>query len=205
MFNLSRPAIRAGVLVEAILLHTLTTMATAADETIQLTPTRVELLRSMQAPVRLFTIGTPVTQSRHPFRLELEGARAQAEDWLHDAGFSLLEERDGNGRHGYAVISGALVSAGPIIRLRARFGERHLPASMSVRSEMPAIGITMPWRQYSLEFESMQDATLGYVLMQSIQWSAPQQRIQWGFALPIAVRHGPSAGILLQLRVRLGG
>jgi hypothetical protein len=205
MFNISRRAVRAVVLAEAILLYTLTAMVSAADETIQLTPSRIELIHTTQEPVRLFTLGAPVTQSRHPFRVELEGARAQAEDWLHDAGFSLLEERDGDGRRGYAVISGALVSDGPIIRLRARFGERHLPANFRVRSEMPAIGITMPWGPYSLEFEGVQDSALGYVLMQSIQWSDPRRRVQWGFALPVALRHGPSVGALLQLRVRLGG
>ena len=205
MFNMSRRAIGAGVLAEAVLLHILTAVASAADQAVQSAPPRIELIHTTYAPVRLFTFQSPVNQSRHRFKLEIEGARLQAEDWLHDAGFSLLEERDGDGRRGYAVISGALVSEGPIIRLRARFGERQLPASLSVRSEMPAIGITMPWRQYSVEFEGVQDRSLGYVLMQSFHWSDPRRRVQWGFAVPVAIRHGLSVGALLELRVRLGG
>ncbi len=204
MHNLSRRAVGASVLAEAVLFHLMTAGVCAADPFTPSAPTHIELIDNTRPPIQLFTFASPVSQSRHRFKLELEGARVQAEDWLHDAGFSLLEERDGDGRRGYAVISGALVSEGPIIRFRARFGERQLPASMSVRSEMPAIGITMPWRQCSVEFEGVQDRSLGYVLMQSIHWGDPQRRVHWGFAVPVAVRHGLSVGALLQLNVRLG-
>lgn len=199
---MTQRVIGVGGVVQATLLWILAVAAGAADS---LPPqTRVELLQNADTNARMFTLDHVVGHSRHRFRLELEGARAQAEDWLHDAGFSLLEERDVEGHHTYAVISGALTIDGPAIQLRARLGQPALSAGMRLRSDRPAIGVVMPFSPYSLELEGLEDRSLGYVVMGTLRWTDAQQRVQYGLALPLAVGRGHSMGALLQLRVRFG-
>ncbi len=201
---MTRRVIDAGVFMEATLVCILTVARAAADplppQTTRQPP--VELFQNTDSAARLFTFDHSVGRSRHRFRLELAGARTQAEDWLHDAGFSLLEDHDVEGHHTYAVVSGALITDGPAVQLRARLGQPALSAGMRLRSDRPAIGVVLPSAPYSFEFEGLEDRTLGYVLMGTLRWSDPQQRVQYGLALPLAVGRGPSMGALLQLRVR---
>ncbi len=192
--------------MEATLLCILTVATAAADPLPPQTTRqpRVELFQNADSAARLFTFDHTVGRSRHRFRLELAGARAQAEDWLHDAGFSLLEDRDIEGGHTYAVVSGALITDGPAVQLRARLGRPALSAGMRLRSDRPAIGVVLPSAPYSFELEGLEDRSLGYVLMGTLRWSDPQQQVQYGISLPLAVGRGPSMGALLQLRVRFG-
>ena len=201
--------IRAGVLTEAALLWILTAAALAADPSQQLIaraePVRphVELFHNSDTAFRLFTLDRFVGRTlRHRFHLELDGARAQAEDWLHSAGFSLLEERDAEGRRSYSVISAALTSDWPVIRMRARLGQPQVSAGLHARREMPAIGVMVPWEQYTFELEGIQDKVRGYLFMGTLRWSDPQQRVQYGIALPVGVGAAASVGALLQVRVR---
>ena len=202
---MTRRAIGAGVLVEATLLFVFTSVSGAAelsppDKTSQ---PHIELFQEIETLARLFTLDRAVGHSRHRLRLELQGARAQAEDWLHDAGFSLLEERDLDGHHSYAVVSGALTTDWPVIRLRARLGQAAPFTGMRLRDDLPAIGVAVPYQRYTVELEGAQDRSLGYVVMGTLRWSDPQQRVQYGIALPLAVGRGPSIGTLFQLRIRL--
>jgi hypothetical protein len=163
---------------------------------------RIDLFPQVDQTVRL--VLTPgVFKSRHRFRIELQGARAQAEDWLHSAGFSLLEERDVEGRRSYAVLSGALISDGPLVRLHARVGNPQLWAGLHLRRAVPAIGVTMPWREFTVEMEGVADKTRGYLMMASLCRSDALQRVRYGIALPIAVGAHPSIGALFQLQVRI--
>jgi hypothetical protein len=144
------------------------------------------------------------SRSRHRWRAELQAARALAEDWLRDAGMSLLEERDADGRRTYAVLSGKLAESWPMLRLRARVGRPQLSSGMRPRREAPAVGITFPWKTYTLELEGLDDRDLGYSLLGVFRWGDASRRVQYGVALPVALEDGPSVGALLQVRVRLG-
>jgi hypothetical protein len=42
------------------------------------------------------------------------------------------------------------------------------------------------------------------MFMGTVRWSDPHQRLQYGVAFPVALGHGPSVGVLLQLQMRLG-
>jgi hypothetical protein len=165
-------------------------------------PHRLDLLHAQQVPLRAGVGTLQLKQPRDRLRLELVGARAQAEDWLRDAGFSLLEDRDGDGRRSYAVISQPLIGNGPVIRVHARVGRPQLSAGLTVRRDRPAFGMTMPWRRYTFELEGFDDQDEGYMLMGRFQWSDRQRRVQYGLALPVDVDNDPSIGILVQLRLR---
>jgi len=145
-----------------------------------------------------------VERARQRFRIELQRARAQAEDWLHDAGFSLLEERDSEGKRTYALLSGTLVADGPVIRFHARVGRPQLSAGLTVRRNRPAFGFTIPWQQYTVEMEALEDQELGYMLMGRFRWSDPQRRLQYGLAFPLSFEDGGSIGVVLQVHVRFG-
>lgn len=191
------------LLLEAVVVGILMAGSGAADELSGPTQgerPRFELFQRVET-ARL-TIGPPALQLQHRFRLELEGARAQAEDWLHDAGFSLLEERDGDGRNSYSVISAVLVADWPAVRVRARIGGPQLSAGLQVRRQTPAIGITLPLKAYNVELEGLQEKNLGYLLMGSLRWSDKTQRIEYGVSVPLAFKGGPTLGVLLQVRIR---
>jgi hypothetical protein len=155
-------------------------------------------------PARGLAFDPLVGRSQERFQLEFEGARSQAQDWLHDAGFSLLEERDNEGRRSYSVTSGALADDWPGIHLRARLGGSQLSAGLQPRHNAPAIAITIPWQRYTLEIEGSDDRALGYALTGTFRWSDPRNRVQYGVALPLALGGGPSAGALLQIGVHWG-
>src|SRR5882724_3319821 len=99
-----------AVAVQAVALWLMTSEPSAGGDTIP-------VHRARPAPINLFfQFDTPTPQPlavdryvgkrRHWLRLEVEGARLQAEDWRRDAGFSVLEERDAEGRRSYQVVSG---------------------------------------------------------------------------------------------------
>jgi hypothetical protein len=136
--------------------------------------------------------------------LEVEGAREQAQDWLHDGGFSLLEEKDQHGRSSYVVTAEALRRRVPTMRLRARMGRPQLSAGFRLNDQSPAIGVTIPWQRYTFELEGLNDRRLGYAFVGSARWSKPDQRLQYGLAMPVALSRGPSVGVILQLGVRFG-
>jgi hypothetical protein len=196
----------ASVLTEAALLCLLAS-AGAADRPSapsNLGRPPIQFFHDVQPPARLFTFDRPLGRSRHRFRLELEGARAQAQDWLHDGGFFLLEERDAEGRRSYEVRSHTLVTDWPVVRLRARVGQPQLAAGMRMRRNTPALGFTIPWQQYAFEFEGVEERSLGYLFLGTLRWADPSQRLQCGVAVPIAVGGNPSVGALLQIRMRIG-
>jgi hypothetical protein len=136
--------------------------------------------------------------------LEVEGAREQAEDWLHRGGFSLLEERDQHGRSSYVVMSDTFTRRVPTMRVRARMGRPQLSAGMRLSDESPAVGLTVPWQRYTFELEGLNDGRLGYAVVGSARWSKPNQRLQYGVAMPVAFSHGTSIGVILQFGVRFG-
>jgi hypothetical protein len=165
---------------------------------------RIEALPPEQPPARRPFFYTSVSKTRHRFKIELEGARARAENWLHDAGFSLLEGRDVHGKRTYTVISGPLTWHWPALRFRTRFGYPRLSAGLDPEPNMPAVGFVLLLEQVTVEFEGLDDKELGYILMGVLRWSGQSDRVQYGIALPIALERGGSAGALLQVRVRLG-
>ena len=136
--------------------------------------------------------------------LEVEGARDQAEDWLHQGGFSLLEERDQHGRSSYVVMSQTFSRRVPTMRIRARMGRPELSAGMRLNDESPAVGITVPWQRYTFELEGLNDGRFGYAVVGSARWSKPNRRLQYGVAMPVALSRGPSVGLILQFGVRFG-
>jgi hypothetical protein len=197
-----------AVAVQAVALWLMSTEPSAAGD-------RAPLPRVRAAAINLFIqLDTPVLQPlaidrsvgkpRHWLRLEAEGARLQAEDWLRDAGFSLLEERDAEGRRSYQVVSSTPTDESPGARVHARIGLPQLSAGLRPRREMPAIGAMIPWHQYALELEALDERKVGWELMGRVRWSAPDEQLQYGIALPVAVRGGPSLGVLFQVRLRWG-
>ena len=165
----------------------------------------IRLLEEADAPsVRLLEIGRPLERPQHWVRMELKNARAQAESWWNDAGLSLLEERDPEGRRRYQLTSGVLTDSWPTLRLRARVGKPELSAGLRLRRNAPALGFTVPWQQYTFELEGLEDRDLGFAFTGSMRWSDPKGAVQYGLAFPLAFRAGPSIGVLLQIGVRLG-
>jgi hypothetical protein len=138
---------------------------------------------------------------RHRLYLELDGARAQAEDWLRQGGFALLEERDLDNRRSYQVVSNPTTDW-PGVRLHARIGRPQLSAGLQPRRQIPALGISIPWERYEFQLEGLSDHRFGWALLWQLQWSDAQRRVQWGVALPLGISHGPSVGALFQLRLR---
>lgn len=202
---MTRRVVGAAVLAQTAVLCVLTAPAGAADSDppsawFQRPP--IELFQNVDRAVRVFSINPRVGGSQHRYRLELEGARAQAQDWLHEAGFSLLEERDVEGQRSYAVLSGALVAEWPMVRLRLRMGAPQLSAGLRVRQSVPAVGLTIPWRDYAFDLEGVQEKNLGYLFMATLSRTDPHGRFQYGIAFPMAVGSGPSVGALLQVRMR---
>lgn len=168
-------------------------------------PREIRLLQDADAPtIRLLDTGRALERPKHWVRMELQAARAQAEDWLKDAGLSLLEERDPEGRRRYQLTSDVLSDNWPLLRLRARLGRPELSAGLRVRRDVPAVGITVPWQRYAFELEGLADHDLGYAFTGSMRWSDPQGSVQYGLAFPLAFRGGASIGVLLQFGVRLG-
>jgi len=136
--------------------------------------------------------------------LEVEGAGRQAEDWLDDGGFSLFEERDQHGRRSYVMVSNTFSRRMPTMRLRARMGRPQLSAGLRPSGDSPAIGVTVPWQSYTFELEGLNDRRLGYAIVGSARWSEPNQRLQYGIAMPVALSSGPSVGLILQVGIRFG-
>lgn len=136
--------------------------------------------------------------------LEVDGAREQAEDWLHRGGFSMLEEKDQHGRSSYVVMSDTFSRQVPTMRVRARVGRPQLSAGLRPSDRSPAIGVTVPWQHYTFELEGLNDRRLGYAFVGSARWSQPDQRLQYGIAMPVALSRGPSVGVIFQLGVRFG-
>jgi hypothetical protein len=199
-----RRAFGTGVLAKAAVLSVLAIGAAAAEQTavgVAAKATRIELFQPAYPAATLLSLrNAGLSQPR--LRLEFEGARAQARDWLHDAGFSLLEDRDSVGGRRYQLISGALVADLPALQLRARLGRPLLAAGVPVRRSVPAIGVTMPWREYSFEMEGHGAKNPGYRFMATVYRS--DRRVQYGIALPVALGSPLSMGLLLQLRVQFG-
>jgi hypothetical protein len=188
----------AGVVITA----TLVAAGDAAASDVQ--GWRIETLRPEQPPARRPLFFASTSKARHRFKIELEGARVRAENWLHDAGFSLLEGRDAHGKRTYTVISGPLTWHWPALRFRTRFGHPPLSAGLDPRRNTPAVGFVLLLEQVTLEFEGLDDKELGYTLMGVLRWAGRNDRVQYGIAVPIALEAGGSAGALLQVRLRLG-
>jgi hypothetical protein len=136
--------------------------------------------------------------------LEVDGAREQAQDWLHRGGFSMFEQKDQHGRRSYVVMSDTFSRRVPTMRMRARVGRPQLSAGLRPSDRSPAIGVTVPWQRYTFELEGLNDRRLGYAFVGSARWSRPDERFQYGIALPVALSSGPSVGVILQLGVRFG-
>ncbi|MBI4517118.1 MAG: hypothetical protein HY699_15030 [Deltaproteobacteria bacterium] len=154
--------------------------------------------------VFLSVAADPKRARRHRLQLEVAGARVQTEDWLRAAGFSLLEQRDGEGRRSYTVVSDALAAQWPEVRLRAQFGGPQLSAGLRSRRGPVSVALTIPWQGYAVELESREDRTFGYSLLVALRSRDRQQRLQYGLALPMSLERAPNFGIVLQLRLRLG-
>jgi hypothetical protein len=197
-----------AVAVQAVALWLMTSEPSASGETIPLPrarPAQINLFLQFDThALQPLAADRYVQQPRHWLRLEAEGARVQAEDWLRDAGFSLLEVRDVEGRRSYQVISSTPTDESPGVRVHARIGLPQLSAGLQPRREVPAIGAMIPWKRYAFELEALDDRRVGWEVMGRVQWSNPNERVQYGVALPLALRGGPSVGVLFQVRMRWG-
>ncbi len=210
---MTRHQLRAGAFVQAVALWA--SIAAAGTDTNTDTSTKLPAQpadRASGATVELFRFEDKrlapqvdarlLREPRHRFYLEVDGAGAQARDWLHTAGFALFEQRDGEGRRSYQVM-GAVADDWPTVKLHARVGGPQLSAGLNPRREVPALGFTIPGETYTLELEGLKDRRLGTALMARIRWGDARQRVQYGIALPLAVSGTPSVGVLLQLRIAL--
>jgi len=198
----------ASVFVQAVALWVLAASSSAGSDTLPAHPARpkeIELLHLTEARgAPRLVVREPVRRVRHRFSAEMNGARAQAEDWLRTSGFSLLESRDSEGRRSYELISGTLASQAPAMRFHTRIGRPRLSSGLRPSRKVPALGLTIPGDTYTVELEGLRDSDFGWALMGSVRWGDPHQRVQYGIALPIMVGDTSSVGALLQLRVRFG-
>jgi hypothetical protein len=198
-----------AVAVQAVALWLLTSEPSAGGDLIptpRARPAEINLFLQFDTPSssRPLAVDRYLRQPPHWLHLEAQGARLQAEDWLRDAGFSLLEERDSEGRRSYQVISSTPTDESPGVRFHARIGLPQLSAGLEPRRNMPAIGAMIPWKRYAFELEGLNEHRLGWELMGRARWSAPDEHLQYGIAIPLAVRGGPSVGVLFQVRMRWG-
>jgi hypothetical protein len=197
-----------AVAVQAVALWLMTSEPSAGGDTIPLPrarPAEINLFLQFDTHALQPLAGAPyVRQPRHWLRLEAEGARVQAEDWLRDAGFSLLEERDVEGRRSYQVTSSTPTDESPGVRIHARVGLPQLSAGLQPRREVPAIGAMIPWNRYAFELEALDDRGVGWEVMGRVRWTNANEHVQYGVALPLALRGGPSVGLLFQVRMRWG-
>ena len=203
---MNRHVLRAGMFVEACVLWILAAACSSASESQSVTSTSSPAIDLFHLHVlRVFpeSAHPAVPQARHWFSLEIAGARAQAEDWLHANGLSLLEDRDSEGRRSYQVMSQNLATDSQTVQFHARLGGPQLSAGLRPRREIPALGITVPAQAYAFELEGVKDRALGTALMTRISWSGPQRRLQYGIAVPLAISGTHSIGVLFQLRLKL--
>ena len=211
---MTRHQLRAGAFVQAVALWAST--AAAGTDTYTVTDTQARMLsvaRPSRAVVELFQFEAKrvapqadarlLREPRNRLYLEVDGAGAQARNWLHTAGFALFEQRDSEGRRSYQVMSGAVADDWPTIKLHARVGGPQLSAGLNPRREVPALGLTVPSENYTMELEGLKDRRLGTALMARIRWGDARQGLQYGIALPVAVSGTHSVGVLLQLRIAL--
>lgn len=135
--------------------------------------------------------------------LQLSGARSQAADWMADGGVSLLKDRDAHGSKRFTMASGALTTKWASLHFRARVGRPEMSAGLQPRRHAPAFGVTIPWDQFTLELEAMDDKDFGYSLLTGMRWSQPGRRVQYGVALPMSIGDDPSVAAILQILIRL--
>lgn len=205
---MARYEMRAGAVLQTMVLWLLAAGSSfGADQlpSLQDRPASLDLFHLADVPsARALAVGQLGGKARQRFYVELAGARSQAQDWARDAGFQLLEDRDGEGRRTYQLISGTLGSEWTPVRLHARLGLPQLSAGMRQRRNVPAFGASIPWQRCALEIEALQDRRLGWAVMSRFHWSDPKQRLQYGVALPLKIGGSPSVGVLLQLTLRWG-
>lgn len=203
---MTRHRLRAGVFMQAVvLLLSSAAPGTGSDtQPVERTPRAVlDLFHFEDKRLAPQTDAGLLRPTRHRLYLEVDGARAQAEDWLHTAGFFLFEQRDSEGRRSYQMMSGALADDWPTVQLHARVGGPQLSAGLQPRRDVPALGLTIPGKTYTLELEGLKDRRLGTALMAHLRWSDARRRIQYGIAVPVALGGDHSVGVLVQLRVSL--
>jgi hypothetical protein len=146
---------------------------------------------------------TEVEGPRSWIKLQLSGVRNRASDWVDDSGFSLLKDRDSYGKSRYTMATGALATKWGSFYLRARVGRPEMSAGLRPRRHAPAFGITVPWQQFTFELEALDDKEFGYSVLTGLRWSHPNQRVQYGVALPLSIGDGPSVAAILQVLIRL--
>jgi hypothetical protein len=134
---------------------------------------------------------------------EAAGPRRQTEDWLNDAGFSLLEQRDAEGKRSYEVLSNDSATNWGKVQMHARIGRPYQSAGFDVRREFPALGVTIPLEPCTFELEGLNDHDLGWLLMARAGWSA-NERLQYGVAVPLALGQDPTFGVVFQVRMHFG-
>lgn len=201
---MSRHGSFAGLLAETLVFGFIVAAADAAETSegrLTRQPTQIELFQALDTSAwrQLSWNITPLPQR---FHLELNGARASAEDWLRDAGLSVREERDPEGHRSYTVLSDTLLSADPVIRLRAQVGRPELAAGLRLRQNSATLGLTIPWQRYVVELEGVDDRSLGCVFLGSLRWRDAHDHLQYGVAVPIAAGRAPAVGVLLQLHLQ---
>lgn len=203
---MTRHTLRASVVMQAAVMWLFTSTPGMASDTAPAVPTQrivLDLFHSEDKRLPIQPSARLLQQPRHRLFLEVDGARAQAKDWLHTAGFSLFEQRDSEGRRSYEVMSGTLANDWPSLQLHARVGGPQLSAGLRPRREVPALGLTIPGDGYTFEFEALKDRSLGTALMARVRWGDAGQRIQYGVAVPLMLGGTHSIGALIQVRVSL--
>lgn len=136
-------------------------------------------------------------------KLQVSGARSQANEWLDDSGFSLLKDRDSQGSKRFTMAAGTLTTKWGSFHLRGRVGRPELSAGLRPRRYAPAFGVTVPWKQFTFELEALNDRDFGYTVLSGFRWSDDKGRVQYGVALPVSVADGPSIAAILQVLIRL--
>jgi len=194
----------AGVFAEALMLGLMVAVAEAADPPPAPTPRshrRIQIFQmreAVAAPPLLAHLINPLPQH---LNLEVDGARSSAEDWLHDAGFSLLEQRDGEGQHSYTLLSGSLAEAAPLVRFQARIGRPELAPGLRLNHNSASVGLTIPTPQYAIELEGVDNRGAGYGFLGSVRWHDPHDHLQYGVGIPVATK-GAAVGVLFQVGVK---
>jgi len=203
---MTRRAYGAGVLAEALLLGLVTAMAAAADPPAAPLPRshrRIQLFQAREVGGASRLTGAAIAPLPQRFTLEMAGARSNAQDWLHDAGFSLLEDRDSEGQRSYTLQSGTLASTAPLVHLQARVGRPELAAGLRLNHNSASVGLTMPLPHSVIEIEGVDNRGAGYGFLGSLRWHDARDRLQYGVALPVAIGKGAAVGVLFQLRCTL--
>ncbi|HYD49485.1 MAG TPA: hypothetical protein VEB21_14110 [Terriglobales bacterium] len=109
----------------------------------------------------------------------------------------LLRERDPAGYKRYTL----MVSSLSAVQFRARF-RKDGRSGLAPSTRTTAVGIAMPWHQYSLEIEGVNESDIGKSLLGSVRWRG--DAIECGLTVPLLAPKELRGAVLLQFVYRFG-